>query len=211
MTTDVPAGGLSTVRNAARLLKVFRSREADLGVSELALRLGLRKSTVHRMLTTLVAEALIQQNPLTLLYPLLILIFYLLYSFLLHLHLHSSSPPFLIYLLSHTSYSSHFPFLHSHYFFYLYPLYIPHSLLLFTYTSPLFPFHFTISLYLFSLSPPPTLSALAAEARPDPDAVRRELLAAVGGRTQWQPPEEPSPSAQPTRPAPSAQPTRPAP
>jgi hypothetical protein len=37
------------------------------------------------------------------------------------------------------------------------------------------------------------LSALAAEARPDPDAVRRELLAAVGGRTQWQPPEEPAP------------------
>src|ERR1700759_2441306 len=32
------------------------------------------------------------------------------------------------------------------------------------------------------------LSALAAEARPDPDAVRRELLAAVGGRTQWVPP-----------------------
>jgi len=35
----------------------------------------------------------------------------------------------------------------------------------------------------------PALSALAAETRPDPDAVRRELLAAVGGRTQWQPPE----------------------
>jgi hypothetical protein len=32
------------------------------------------------------------------------------------------------------------------------------------------------------------LSALAAQARPDPDAVRRELLAAVGGRTQWEPP-----------------------
>ena len=37
------------------------------------------------------------------------------------------------------------------------------------------------------------LSALAAEARPDPDAVRRELLAAVGGRTQWHPPGEPAP------------------
>ena len=35
------------------------------------------------------------------------------------------------------------------------------------------------------------LAAFAAEARPDPDAVRRELLAAVGGRTQWHPPEEP--------------------
>jgi hypothetical protein len=42
------------------------------------------------------------------------------------------------------------------------------------------------------------LSALAAEARPDPDAVRRELLAAVGGRTQWAPP----PPAQPAGPAP---------
>jgi hypothetical protein len=30
--TETPQGGLSTVRNAARLLKVFRSREADLGV-----------------------------------------------------------------------------------------------------------------------------------------------------------------------------------
>ena len=62
MTTAVPGGGLSTVRNAARLLKVFRSREADLGVSELARRLGLGKSTVHRMLTTLVAEGLIEQD-----------------------------------------------------------------------------------------------------------------------------------------------------
>ena len=33
-----------------------------------------------------------------------------------------------------------------------------------------------------------SLSALAGEPRPDPDAVRRELLAAVGGRTQWSPP-----------------------
>jgi hypothetical protein len=32
------------------------------------------------------------------------------------------------------------------------------------------------------------LAALAAQPRPDPDEVRRELLAAVGGRTQWQPP-----------------------
>ena len=38
----------------------------------------------------------------------------------------------------------------------------------------------------------PALGALAAERRPDPDAVRRELLTAVGGRTQWQPPEEPT-------------------
>ena len=48
--------------------------------------------------------------------------------------------------------------------------------------------------YHFVASPGSGLSALAAfaaEARPDPDAVRRELRAAVGGRTQWHPPEEP--------------------
>ena len=55
------------------------------------------------------------------------------------------------------------------------------------------------------------LRTLAADSRPDPDAVRREVLAAVGGRTQWSPPEEPGPSAQPARPTPSAQPARPAP
>jgi hypothetical protein len=36
------------------------------------------------------------------------------------------------------------------------------------------------------------LSALASAARPDPDEVRRELLTAVGGRTQWEPPPESS-------------------
>jgi hypothetical protein len=35
------------------------------------------------------------------------------------------------------------------------------------------------------------LRTLAADSRPDPDAVRREVLAAVGGRTQWSPPAEP--------------------
>jgi len=44
------------------------------------------------------------------------------------------------------------------------------------------------------------LSALAASGRPDPDVVRRELLTAVGGRTQWSPPAEPSSAAEPAGP-----------
>jgi len=39
------------------------------------------------------------------------------------------------------------------------------------------------------------LAALAAQERPDPDAVRRELLAAVGGRTQWRPPASGGPGS----------------
>jgi DNA-binding IclR family transcriptional regulator len=90
-----PQGGLSTVRNAARLLKVFRSREADLGVSELARRLGLGKSTVHRMLTTLVAEGLIEQNPRTGGYRLGIVMFELGQAVRVHMDLHAAVGPVL--------------------------------------------------------------------------------------------------------------------
>jgi DNA-binding IclR family transcriptional regulator len=55
-------GGLSSVRNAARLLCAFTPNDRDLGVSELAGRLGLAKSTVHRLLGTLALEGLIQKD-----------------------------------------------------------------------------------------------------------------------------------------------------
>lgn len=55
-------GGLSSVRNAARLLCAFTPGDRDLGVSELAARLGLAKSTVHRLLATLAIEGLIEKD-----------------------------------------------------------------------------------------------------------------------------------------------------
>ncbi len=55
-------GGLATVRNALHLLQQFSYAEPVLGVSELARRLGLGKSTVHRMLTTLLAEGFVQKT-----------------------------------------------------------------------------------------------------------------------------------------------------
>lgn len=54
---------LSSVRNAARLLCSFSAAEPELGVSELARRLGLGKSTVHRLLSTLATERLVERNP----------------------------------------------------------------------------------------------------------------------------------------------------
>lgn len=59
------AGGrvlLSSVGNAARLLKEFAGGDRELGVTELARRLGLGKSTVHRMLATLTAEQLLERG-----------------------------------------------------------------------------------------------------------------------------------------------------
>jgi IclR family transcriptional regulator, KDG regulon repressor len=56
---------LSSVRNAARLLRTFTAGDPQLGVTELARRLDLGKSTVHRLLTTLAEERLVEQDPET--------------------------------------------------------------------------------------------------------------------------------------------------
>ena len=57
-----PSWELSSVRNAARLLKEFSRTDRELGVSELARRLGLATSTVHRLLATLAAERLLERT-----------------------------------------------------------------------------------------------------------------------------------------------------
>lgn len=53
---------LSSVAAAIRLLKVFSDTEVEIGISALAKHLGLAKSTVHRMATTLLDEGMLEQN-----------------------------------------------------------------------------------------------------------------------------------------------------
>jgi len=65
VTTRQRGEGLSSVRNAARLLCAFTPADRDLGVSELAARLGLAKSTIHRLLSTLALEGLIERDPVS--------------------------------------------------------------------------------------------------------------------------------------------------
>lgn len=55
---------LSSVAAALRLLKVFSAEEPELGITALAQRLGLAKSTVHRLTSTLMSEGFLEQNPL---------------------------------------------------------------------------------------------------------------------------------------------------
>jgi len=56
---------LSSVANALRLLKAFSDEEYEIGISALAQRLGLAKSTVHRLATTVIQAGLLEQNPET--------------------------------------------------------------------------------------------------------------------------------------------------
>jgi DNA-binding IclR family transcriptional regulator len=54
---------LSSVATAFRLLNAFSEEEVEIGVSTLAKRLGIAKSTVHRLAVTLVGEGVLEQNP----------------------------------------------------------------------------------------------------------------------------------------------------
>lgn len=60
---ESPAEGrLSSVTAAIRVLKAFSEEEPEIGISTLAKRLKLAKSTAHRLATTLLAEGLLEQN-----------------------------------------------------------------------------------------------------------------------------------------------------
>lgn len=61
--SDKKNRGLSSLANAIALLKTFNEKEVELGISELSKRLGVAKSTVHRMATTLVTGGLLEKNP----------------------------------------------------------------------------------------------------------------------------------------------------
>jgi IclR family KDG regulon transcriptional repressor len=53
---------LSSVANAILLMKTFSDEESEMGISALAERLGLAKSTVHRLASTLVEAGMLEQN-----------------------------------------------------------------------------------------------------------------------------------------------------
>jgi IclR family acetate operon transcriptional repressor len=54
-----------SVDRAIAILKQFSAEEPELGVSELSRRLGLTKTTVHRLLASLVQGGLAEQDPAT--------------------------------------------------------------------------------------------------------------------------------------------------
>ncbi|MGD9529122.1 IclR family transcriptional regulator [Pseudonocardia sp.] len=177
---------LSTVRNAARVLKAFLTREESIGVSELARRLGLGKSAVHRLLTTLLAEGLVEQDPRTGGYRLGIVMFELGEAVKVHLDLHAAAGPVLAQLREQTGESSQVGVLDGDEVVYVDRLESAHTLRLFTETGRRVPAHCTSSGKVLLahcseaarervLARP--LPALTPHTITDPDALRAELAA----------------------------------
>lgn len=86
---------LASVSNAARLLKEFGKGDHEIGVTELSRRLGLGKSTTHRLLHTLAHERLLEQDPETGAYRLGLAMHELGASAQSHLDLHHAASPVL--------------------------------------------------------------------------------------------------------------------
>jgi IclR family KDG regulon transcriptional repressor len=136
---------LSTVRNAARLLKAFLTREESIGVSELSRRLGLGKSNVHRLLSTLVAEGLLEQDPRTGGYRLGLAMFELGEAVKVRLDLHAAAGPVLAHVRAQTGESVQIGVLDGDEVVYVDRLESAHSLRLFTETGRRVPAHCTSS------------------------------------------------------------------
>jgi IclR family KDG regulon transcriptional repressor len=86
---------LTSVRNAARLLRAFSRAGQELGITELSRQLGLGKSTVHRMVTTLVAERLLERGSTPGRYRLGLVLYELGSNVTEHVDLHQAALPVL--------------------------------------------------------------------------------------------------------------------
>ena len=86
---------LGSVRNAARVLRAFTHADQELGVTELARRLGLSKSTTHRLVATLEAERLLEQDQATGKYRLGLALYELGTTVTEHVDLHQAALPVL--------------------------------------------------------------------------------------------------------------------
>ena len=176
---------LSTVQNAARVLKAFLGGTEQLGPSELGRRLGLGKSTVHRLLATLTAEGLIEQDPRTGGYRLGIVMFELGEAVRIHMDLHTAAAPVLAMLREETRETAQVGVLDRGEVVYVDRLESSHSLRLFTETGRRVPAHCTSSgkvLLAFlpgsqreALLSAAPLAALTPDTITDPARLRAEL------------------------------------
>jgi DNA-binding IclR family transcriptional regulator len=98
---------IQAIERAVTLLNAFSAEEPELGVTELASRVGLHKSTVHRFLVNLEAGGLVERNPRTGRYRLGIRIFELGGLVMQRMNLWEEALPFLEDLVGDTGETGH--------------------------------------------------------------------------------------------------------
>ncbi|MGD9697369.1 MAG: IclR family transcriptional regulator [Thermoleophilia bacterium] len=102
-----PRYRIQAIERAVGILNAFSAEEPELGVTELAERLGLHKSTVHRFMVNLDAAGLVERNPRTGRYRLGLRIFELGGLVMQQMNLWDEALPFLEGLVRDTGETGH--------------------------------------------------------------------------------------------------------
>jgi IclR family transcriptional regulator, KDG regulon repressor len=118
---DATQGGksLSSVGSALRLLKLYSAEEPELGITEIGKRLGVAKSTAHRLASTLVSEGFLEQNPSDGRYRLGLLLFSMGTAVRRRMDVSEQAVPHLHALRDQTGETVHLAVLHAHEILYL--------------------------------------------------------------------------------------------
>jgi DNA-binding IclR family transcriptional regulator len=119
---DWPEPRLSSVAMAIKLLNAFSAQDAEMGISALSKRLGIAKSTVHRLATTLASGGLLEQTKDSRKYRLGITLFRLGALVRQRMDLYNEAKPFLLALGQRTGETIHLAILNERQVIYVYNL-----------------------------------------------------------------------------------------
>ena len=178
---------LTSVRNAARVLRAFSRAGQELGITELARQLGLSKSTVHRLVTTLTAERLLERGSTPGRYRLGLVLYELGSNVTEHVDLHQAALPVIATLRHETGEMVHVAVLDGLEVVYVERLESHNLLPVFRQVGHRLPAHWTSSgkILLAALPPDELEPAAGGLAAGGPDAVdhhRQEPAAGRAGR-----------------------------
>jgi len=158
---------LTSVRNAARVLRAFSRAGQELGITELARQLGLGKSTVHRLVTTLTAERLLERGSTPGRYRLGLVLYELGSNVTEHVDLHQAALPVIATLRHETGEMVHVAVLDGLEVVYVERLESHNLLPVFRQVGHRLPAHWTSSgKILLAALPPDELSRRLADWRP---------------------------------------------
>jgi DNA-binding IclR family transcriptional regulator len=134
---------LSSVQNAMGILRLFKANKSEWSITDIAHEKNLPKSTVHRLVSTMVKEGFLSKNPRTNRYRLGLSILYLGGVIFSHRQLYKEALPVVRRLVQTLGESGHICFLENDEVVYLFRVENDNPVRLLTYTGRKNPFHCT--------------------------------------------------------------------
>lgn len=136
---------LSSVKNALRILKSFTMDEPEKKVTDLAKELGISKSTVSRLMSTLASEGFVYKDPETQSYRLGLSVLALTGIVTSHLDIYKESNPVLRRLVTETKETAHIAVLENEGVVYLHKIECNHPVRILSHIGRWNPLHCTSS------------------------------------------------------------------